>query len=941
KKKTAKELKDSAPEKSETPPPQLETLPVKLKKKEKELGPKIEVSSDAESSPTGSRRGSFQVGGSGPPSRRGSLIPPEDQQRRPSLIISDEKGRPGEMGDKPQRRRPSSDVRRPSVAEIEEKIDKPSTPLRPVGQPGPPSIVDIQENYSAVEDANTYITIQVEGNPVPTFRFFKGITEIMDGGRYRFVTDGETNTVTLCIRKTKPNDEGSYKIVVANEHGEDSAETVLFVSDASGMDFRSMLKKRKYAKWKQEQDDPDWGKLKEVEQEKKPQLKKVERKTESFSQPLIDQYAKEGREKRVVFEGIFSKPGLKPKWLFKKDEIFAGSKYKFINENESYKLVISQPKPEDTGKYTIELSGVSSTAYLQVDEADPVYNFVTPLPKTSTGHFRRDIILECKVNSSKAPILWYKGSERITESDKHSINVDAVGIVQLIIHDGCEADAGEYFCKIENQEAETKTKVKVSEIPAKFIKQLKSGLGTEKESMVLECEVDEEDAPVVWKKDGEVLKPDKRIQMIVEGRKRKLVINELKMSDNGSISCHSSADETSAELVVEYPNKINKKLKDTTVIQREKLILDVEFADQTIVPQWYFGEKEIKDSENHEIKNLGGGKHQLIVNKVEMADEGEYRCKARKMKTTCKVTVTKAEDAPTILLDGPLEGPTGKALAFDVPFTVNGLKRSNVEAKLVKDGKALSAKDVEIVVREDKVEMKLKNVKHDQSGTYQIKLSNAQGEGTKNIFINIQDIPSPPLDVSVFDIYQDHCSLKWKQPKDDGGTPITKYIIERQDLSAKGGWVNVGDVPGSEKTFNCTGLTAKKEYKFRVIAVNKLGNSEPALFPKTVLAKDPWDEPGKPGSVEVTDWDKDHVDLKWVKPENDGGAPITGYIIEFKDKFSKEWKKGKELPGDLTQATLDGLQEGVQYEFRIRAINKAGPGEPSNPTKPIIAKARF
>ena len=85
-----------------------------------------------------------------------------------------------------------------------------------------------------------------------------------------------------------------------------------------------------------------------------------------------------------------------------------------------------------------------------------------------------------------------------------------MGIVQLIIQDGCEADAGEYFCKIENQEAETKTKVKVSEIPAKFIKQLKSGLGTEKESMVLECEVDEEDAPVVWKKDGEVLKPDKR-----------------------------------------------------------------------------------------------------------------------------------------------------------------------------------------------------------------------------------------------------------------------------------------------------------------------------------------------------------------------------------------------------------------------------------------------
>jgi hypothetical protein len=42
------------------------------------------------------------------------------------------------------------------------------------------------------------------------------------------------------------------------------------------------------------------------------------------------------------------------------------------------------------------------------------------------------------------------------------------------------------------------------------------------------------------------------------------------------------------------------------------------------------------------------------------------------------------------------------------------------------------------------------------------------------------------------------------------------------------------------------------------------------------------DEPGKPSNVQVVDWDKDHADLKWTKPESDGGAPITGYIIEFK-----------------------------------------------------------
>jgi len=30
-------------------------------------------------------------------------------------------------------------------------MDKPSTPLKPIGAPGPPSIVDVQLKYNAVE----------------------------------------------------------------------------------------------------------------------------------------------------------------------------------------------------------------------------------------------------------------------------------------------------------------------------------------------------------------------------------------------------------------------------------------------------------------------------------------------------------------------------------------------------------------------------------------------------------------------------------------------------------------------------------------------------------------------------------------------------------------------------------------------------------------------
>lgn len=43
--------------------------------------------------------------------------------------------------------------------------------------------------------------------------------------------------------------------------------------DESGMDFRSMLKTKQYAKWGKEKDDPDWGQLKATEDERRASLK--------------------------------------------------------------------------------------------------------------------------------------------------------------------------------------------------------------------------------------------------------------------------------------------------------------------------------------------------------------------------------------------------------------------------------------------------------------------------------------------------------------------------------------------------------------------------------------------------------------------------------------------------------------------------------------------
>lgn len=82
------------------------------------------------------------------------------------------------------------------------------------------------------------------------------------------------------------------------------------------------------------------------------------------------------------------------------------------------------------------------------------------------------------------------------------------------------------------------------------------------------------------------------------------------------------------------------------------------------------------------------------------------------------------------------------------------------------------------------------------------------------------------------------------------------------------------------------------------------------------------------------------MDLKWAAPASDGGAPIEKYIIEKKDRYKPDWEKAAEVPGDVTAARVEDLKERGEYQFRVVAVNKAGPSEPSDASKSQIVKHR-
>lgn len=77
--------------------------------------------------------------------------------------------------------------------------------------------------------------------------------------------------------------------------------------------------------------------------------------------------------------------------------------------------------------------------------------------------------------------------------------------------------------------------------------------------------------------------------------------------------------------------------------------------------------------------------------------------------------------------------------------------------------------------------------------------------------------------------------------------------------------------------------------------------------------------------------------LSWTKPTDDGNGKIKGYIVEVKPK-NGDWQEATIDPVKDTQFTVPHLKEGEEYQFRVKAVNEAGPGTPSSPTGPVIAE---
>ncbi|KAJ7998916.1 hypothetical protein DPEC_G00209940 [Dallia pectoralis] len=251
-----------------------------------------------------------------------------------------------------------------------------------------------------------------------------------------------------------------------------------------------------------------------------------------------------------------------------------------------------------------------------------------------------------------------------------------------------------------------------------------------------------------------------------------------------------------------------------------------------------------------------------------------------------------------------------------------------------KDGEEIKASDHAETIHDGAFHrLILKNCTEEDSGTYRFE---ADGRKTEAM-CTVEDRPSPPLGpVEIIEASSAALEFKWRPPKDEGGCPVINYLLERQQLG-RNSWMKHGLIPGEAK-YRDTNIDHGRKYCYHIRAVTEQGISE--VMETDDIQAGTRAYPGQLSPPKVISALANCINLEWSPPSNTGGTDIVGYHLEKRKKGSNLWGSINHMNAPIKgQAfAVKDVIEGMEYEFRVAAINASGAGETSIPSEFVIAR---
>ncbi len=215
---------------------------------------------------------------------------------------------------------------------------------------------------------------------------------------------------------------------------------------------------------------------------------------------------------------------------------------------------------------------------------------------------------------------------------------------------------------------------------------------------------------------------------------------------------------------------------------------------------------------------------------------------------------------------------------------------------------------------------------------YAIAAETAAGEGPMSSVVEVAALghPGMPKDLSA-EAGDGKVTLEWLAPDSDGGSPITGYVVLRgASPSSLEDLAELSDVLSYVDTTAVNGET----YHYAVIAVNALGRS----IATDAVEATPFEPTYVPGKVTAfaAEVKGTKAVLAWAAPADDGGSPITGYVIlrgETRDTMVEIDRVGVVLT-----YTDEDLERGRTYYYSVRAVNDVGQGDAFDPQSVKVEK---
>ncbi|KAM6237069.1 immunoglobulin-like and fibronectin type III domain-containing protein 1 [Porphyrio hochstetteri] len=381
---------------------------------------------------------------------------------------------------------------------------------------------------------------------------------------------------------------------------------------------------------------------------------------------------------------------------------------------------------------------------------------------------------------------------------------------------------------------------------------------------------------------------------------------------------------------------INKQLLDVRVLKGEPAELTCTVSKDDVTGTWYKDGLKIKNMDGVFFEKEGLV-HKLIINKVEDTHAGKYRFEGGDIKTEASIIVEDPPQVDRVLLQNLTSVPTlakaGEKVKVEIPFE----GRLPIRAAWLKDKMEL-VDDTRI--RVDKTEtftmLSISSSERKDCGDYKVRLKNDSGILEINFKLFVLDKPQPPSGpIKVVASSANDITIQWKPPKDDGGKPVQSYLVERQQVGTTD-WVTLGETPRSCTTFTTNKVEQDMSYYFRVRAVNAEGASE-ALESDEVKATSKG-SPGAPDPPEIVSASRETITISWKAPRKTGSSQIVGYLVQKRKKGTMTWLPVNTVPIADKKLKMTDLKKGLQYEFRVAAVNAAGVGDASEPSQPVFAR---